>query len=519
MTNPTKIRKSTTPGAAPASLAFGEIAINEADHRLFYRTGGGAIASMFLPNPAIAAGFSDSRGNLAVGTTALATAATDGFIYDASMPGIPTGTPTAYSGRVPLVYDTADDRLYVYNGIWRPVQFNPDTINIKLAGAKGDGVTDDTTAIQNALNSLSSTGGRIDFPRGTYLISATLNVPSGVSLFGAGQTGWPKQSGIPSLPQPSTIQYSASAAAGIMMALDPTNHYYTGTICRLTFDGGAKATDCIHVGGAVSALFQSITCQNYTGTGIHSVPLGTYQMNLCTFNNVACISGLSGTRGFYGECTENAFVGCRFQGGVNGTGCELGNLSDDNYFFMCYISGGTGASATAYYVHNAGFNNNMYGGTVQTEDALGTDVHMANNAFYSYFFGTVIGQCATWYKDDGQGYFMFVQSGAAGGGYWNATNFAPTPSIANGGNYPIPLNGGMVVVHDMTSNSIGTYMVSGGAGTALVSAAAVGTQWVPPTRTPGAGFSSVAFDGTSNNRIYNNMGSARSFRVSMLATG
>lgn len=48
-------------------------------------------------------------------------------------------------------------------------------------GAKGDGVTDDTVAIQAAINTSS---GIVFFPKGTYLISGTLNVPNGTTLQG-----------------------------------------------------------------------------------------------------------------------------------------------------------------------------------------------------------------------------------------------------------------------------------------------------------------------------------------------
>jgi methionine-rich copper-binding protein CopC/uncharacterized protein YlzI (FlbEa/FlbD family) len=49
---------------------------------------------------------------------------------------------------------------------------DPSAINIKSFGAKGDGVTDDSTALQNTINSLPN-GGTIFFPDGTYLILAT----------------------------------------------------------------------------------------------------------------------------------------------------------------------------------------------------------------------------------------------------------------------------------------------------------------------------------------------------------
>src|SRR5271165_3785937 len=47
------------------------------------------------------------------------------------------------------------------------------TVNVKDLGAKGDGVSDDTVAIQGAINLLESRGGGIlSVPSGTYLLNS-----------------------------------------------------------------------------------------------------------------------------------------------------------------------------------------------------------------------------------------------------------------------------------------------------------------------------------------------------------
>lgn len=61
----------------------------------------------------------DSAGNVTIGTAALATAATNGFLYIPSCAGTPTGVPTAKTGRMPIVYDNTNNKLYVYNGAWK----------------------------------------------------------------------------------------------------------------------------------------------------------------------------------------------------------------------------------------------------------------------------------------------------------------------------------------------------------------------------------------------------------------
>jgi hypothetical protein len=66
------------------------------------------------------------------------------------------------------------------------------TVSVMDFGAKGDGTTDDTAAIQAAINSFGTTGGAIYFPPGTYKVTATLTSPqvfpdeAETLLFGAG---------------------------------------------------------------------------------------------------------------------------------------------------------------------------------------------------------------------------------------------------------------------------------------------------------------------------------------------
>ena len=58
----------------------------------------------------------DRFGNIVCGTAALATTATDGFLHIPTCAGTPTGVPTAHTGRVPIVFDTTNAKLYVYSG-------------------------------------------------------------------------------------------------------------------------------------------------------------------------------------------------------------------------------------------------------------------------------------------------------------------------------------------------------------------------------------------------------------------
>lgn len=60
----------------------------------------------------------DANGNVAIGNAALATNATNGFLYIPSCAGTPTGVPTTKTGRNAMVWDSTNKKLYVYDGSW-----------------------------------------------------------------------------------------------------------------------------------------------------------------------------------------------------------------------------------------------------------------------------------------------------------------------------------------------------------------------------------------------------------------
>lgn len=93
-------------------------------HTLGYETArtSGRIFALTSDDSATYRLWADALGDVVVGpfsASALATTATDGFLYIQSMNGVPTGTPAQDgTGRVPLTYDYANDKLYVYNTAW-----------------------------------------------------------------------------------------------------------------------------------------------------------------------------------------------------------------------------------------------------------------------------------------------------------------------------------------------------------------------------------------------------------------
>src|SRR6266513_5146070 len=116
-------------------------------------------------------------------------------------------------------------------------------VNLKTAyGAKGDGVTDDTEALQNALNDVG-TGTHspvLWIPAGTYKITGTLNLIKRIGISVIGED-----------PATTIIKWGGSnAATNAMLNIDGVAY---SRFNRLTFDGS---------GSQVIAVNQS-----YNGTG------------------------------------------------------------------------------------------------------------------------------------------------------------------------------------------------------------------------------------------------------------
>jgi len=84
-------------------------------------SGGNAIGGDITITPGAGSGGSQA-GALTLGVGSPATAAFGGFPYMPAMAGAPSGAPTAKSGFVPFVYDTTNNKLWIYTGsAWKCV--------------------------------------------------------------------------------------------------------------------------------------------------------------------------------------------------------------------------------------------------------------------------------------------------------------------------------------------------------------------------------------------------------------
>lgn len=124
--------------------------------------------------------------------------------------------------------------------------------NVKDFGAKGDGKTDDTRAIQSAINKCLDKS--VFFPSGTYLISSSIAVPLYTSLVGEGNK--------------SKIKSTAAVPMLILSSNDQYGNRY-GVIRDLSIDGDQKATSGIELNNVVvGRSFYDLQINNINGTAL-----------------------------------------------------------------------------------------------------------------------------------------------------------------------------------------------------------------------------------------------------------
>jgi hypothetical protein len=117
---------SNSSGSVTTSAHIGYSAANFYSYRITNTINAGSVAAgdFAIERGTTAAWVTDlgidDAGNVTVGGGALATTATNRFLYVPTCAGVPTGTPTAKSGFAPIVVNTTNNKLYFYSGgAWR----------------------------------------------------------------------------------------------------------------------------------------------------------------------------------------------------------------------------------------------------------------------------------------------------------------------------------------------------------------------------------------------------------------
>lgn len=194
-------------------------------------------------------------------------------------------------------------------------------VNVKsVFGAKGDGVTDDTQALQDALNSVQSKPAVLWLPKGTYVLRAplVLKAAQGFTIIGED-------------PRASVIEWHGSVG-GTMLGMEGCTNF---RIARLSWDGKDNAAVGIHISSTLSngqkyPTFDSVEDQkiSHVGVGLEIGFAGETTVQRVNFdhNTVAGIS-LEDWNALNFNVIDSLFVDCAI-GVTNYYGSGAFNVSN-----------------------------------------------------------------------------------------------------------------------------------------------------------------------------------------------
>lgn len=170
-----------------------------------------------------------------------------------------------------------DKRVFVPN----PVRGVTD---VRDYGAAGNGTTDDTTAVTNALAAAVAAGNTLYFPPGTYLVGA-ITITTDVTIRGA---GWASKVKLKN----STNDYA--------FKFSPPGGGIKADIADLSMDGNASnqtAGGCIYAAGAVQSRFDNIHFENAKDVCLYLYQISAgvighhNRVTRCLFDNLNSVAG------------------------------------------------------------------------------------------------------------------------------------------------------------------------------------------------------------------------------------
>lgn len=205
--------------------------------------------------------------------------------------------------------------------------------SVKKFGAKGDGVTDDSQAILNAINSLGTIGGVVYFPSGTY-VTGQIKVPPRVKLQGAGELVTTIQLKIGS--NTDLIVLDQAQAAGITdLTLDGNkwnNHNTAGNGMVI------KNSQNANLDNSRNLKIEQMNIQNFPENGIKILAPNVWIFQLRFIKIDQC-----NAYGIWNNATDNTYYAIDIFGCTNGAVYDAGS---NNHFIGGKWYGNGGGNRT-----------------------------------------------------------------------------------------------------------------------------------------------------------------------------
>jgi hypothetical protein len=198
-----------------------------------------------------------------------------------------------------------------------------ETISVKDFGATGDGFTDDTAAIQAAINQAYGTKAAVYIPAGTYLVTSTINITNPCAIYGDGAGSIITQSS--NLTVFNIQTYAGNSIFEKFVITSPTQ---------------ASAGTCISV-NASSCTFRNIQIFNayncFVLTGVQDTVIDSCILWQFFYNGIL-LNG-NNNDNFINKCFINGQTGSPFPSDVSTytTGINMVDKSDATFVTDCEI--------------------------------------------------------------------------------------------------------------------------------------------------------------------------------------
>ena len=192
------------------------------------------------------------------------------------------------------------------------------SLSVRQFGAKGDGVTNDATAVQNTANALAA-GGAMYVPPGTYFLgTSSITLPVGVSIRGSGSLVTVFSTAYVSSSTPAFILNGSSVSSKVFAA-------YSGF-----FVSGNGVGQAFQATQLAYAQFNDV---HTNGFSLHWNLVDCQSMQFISCRSISGTNGLWARIGTVSAPNAFTFVGCVF-GSMTTTGLQF-----DAGSALCYIGG------------------------------------------------------------------------------------------------------------------------------------------------------------------------------------